>query len=208
MIYELFTTCLQLVGAAPQDNATGINIASYLTANAAARRLRRRTLEHRRDTSLGPRETPGDEGCCSRCSDGEIVLHLLPPIAGVAPASIQPCVVLSRILAVRSDIQAWEPPGDCPHYRSQLFGVFRSTFQRCYARLDTLRQRRSVFAPMPAVLAASSMFCCVSSAAIAFSFLHPNFLFVYLNQDHRVFFRDKGDYLEISRVLDRKEAYR
>ena len=25
---------------------------------------------------------------------------------------------------------------------------------------------------------------------------------------HRVFFRDKGDYLEISRVLDRKEAYR
>ena len=27
-------------------------------------------------------------------------------------------------------------------------------------------------------------------------------------QDHRVFFRDKGDYLEISRVLDRKQAYR
>jgi hypothetical protein len=27
-------------------------------------------------------------------------------------------------------------------------------------------------------------------------------------QDHRVFFRDHGDYLEISRVLDRKEAYR
>ena len=27
-------------------------------------------------------------------------------------------------------------------------------------------------------------------------------------QHHRVFFRDKGDYLEISRVLDRKEAYR
>jgi plasmid stabilization system protein ParE len=27
-------------------------------------------------------------------------------------------------------------------------------------------------------------------------------------QNHRVFFRDKGDYLEISRVLDRKEAYR
>jgi hypothetical protein len=27
-------------------------------------------------------------------------------------------------------------------------------------------------------------------------------------QDHRVFLRDKGDYLEISRVLDRKEAYR
>jgi hypothetical protein len=27
-------------------------------------------------------------------------------------------------------------------------------------------------------------------------------------QDYRVFFRDKGDYLEISRVLDRKEAYR
>ena len=27
-------------------------------------------------------------------------------------------------------------------------------------------------------------------------------------QDHRVFFRDKGDCLEISRVLDRKAAYR
>jgi plasmid stabilization system protein ParE len=27
-------------------------------------------------------------------------------------------------------------------------------------------------------------------------------------QDHRVFFRDKGTHLEISRVLDRKEAYR
>jgi hypothetical protein len=27
-------------------------------------------------------------------------------------------------------------------------------------------------------------------------------------QHHRIFFRDKGDYLEISRVLDRKEAYR
>jgi plasmid stabilization system protein ParE len=27
-------------------------------------------------------------------------------------------------------------------------------------------------------------------------------------QDHRVFFRDKGEYLEISRVLDRKVAYR
>jgi plasmid stabilization system protein ParE len=27
-------------------------------------------------------------------------------------------------------------------------------------------------------------------------------------QQHRVFFRDKGEYLEISRVLDRKEAYR
>ena len=27
-------------------------------------------------------------------------------------------------------------------------------------------------------------------------------------QNHRVFFRDKGEYLEISRVLDRKEAYR
>lgn len=27
-------------------------------------------------------------------------------------------------------------------------------------------------------------------------------------QDHRVFFRDRGDHLEISRVLDRKEAYR
>jgi plasmid stabilization system protein ParE len=27
-------------------------------------------------------------------------------------------------------------------------------------------------------------------------------------QSHRIFFRDKGDYLEISRVLDRKQAYR
>jgi hypothetical protein len=27
-------------------------------------------------------------------------------------------------------------------------------------------------------------------------------------QDHRVSFRDRGDYLEISRVLNRKEAYR
>lgn len=27
-------------------------------------------------------------------------------------------------------------------------------------------------------------------------------------QDHRVFFRDHGEHLEISRVLDRKEAYR
>jgi plasmid stabilization system protein ParE len=27
-------------------------------------------------------------------------------------------------------------------------------------------------------------------------------------QDHRIFFRDKGDRIEISRVLDRKEAYR
>jgi len=27
-------------------------------------------------------------------------------------------------------------------------------------------------------------------------------------QDHRIFFRDKGEYLEISRVLHRKEAYR
>jgi plasmid stabilization system protein ParE len=27
-------------------------------------------------------------------------------------------------------------------------------------------------------------------------------------QDHRIFFRDKGEYIEISRVLDRKEAYR
>jgi len=27
-------------------------------------------------------------------------------------------------------------------------------------------------------------------------------------QDHRVFFRDKGEYLEISRVLNRKGAYR
>jgi plasmid stabilization system protein ParE len=28
------------------------------------------------------------------------------------------------------------------------------------------------------------------------------------SQNHRIFFRDKGGYLEISRVLDRKEAYR
>lgn len=27
-------------------------------------------------------------------------------------------------------------------------------------------------------------------------------------QDHRVFFRDHGDYLKIERVLDRKDAYR
>ncbi|HEY1219444.1 MAG: type II toxin-antitoxin system RelE/ParE family toxin [Bryobacteraceae bacterium] len=27
-------------------------------------------------------------------------------------------------------------------------------------------------------------------------------------RDHRIFFRDKGDLLQISRVLDRKEAYR
>jgi plasmid stabilization system protein ParE len=27
-------------------------------------------------------------------------------------------------------------------------------------------------------------------------------------QDHRIFLRDKGESLEISRVLDRKEAYR
>lgn len=27
-------------------------------------------------------------------------------------------------------------------------------------------------------------------------------------QDHRIFFRDHGDYLKIERVLDRKEAYR
>ncbi len=27
-------------------------------------------------------------------------------------------------------------------------------------------------------------------------------------QQHRVFFRDRGDYLEILRVLDRKDAYR
>jgi plasmid stabilization system protein ParE len=27
-------------------------------------------------------------------------------------------------------------------------------------------------------------------------------------QDHRIFFRDRDDHLEISRVLDRKEAYR
>jgi hypothetical protein len=33
-------------------------------------------------------------------------------------------------------------------------------------------------------------------------------LFRLRSQDHRVFFPDKGEYLEISRVLDRKEAYR
>ncbi len=27
-------------------------------------------------------------------------------------------------------------------------------------------------------------------------------------QDHRIFFRDKGDFLEIARVLHRREAYR
>jgi mRNA-degrading endonuclease RelE of RelBE toxin-antitoxin system len=27
-------------------------------------------------------------------------------------------------------------------------------------------------------------------------------------QNYRIFFRDNGDYLEISRVLDRKDAYR
>jgi plasmid stabilization system protein ParE len=27
-------------------------------------------------------------------------------------------------------------------------------------------------------------------------------------QNHRIFFRDKGEYLEISRIRDRKEAYR
>lgn len=27
-------------------------------------------------------------------------------------------------------------------------------------------------------------------------------------QNHRVFFRDQSDYLEIDRILDRKEAYR
>jgi plasmid stabilization system protein ParE len=27
-------------------------------------------------------------------------------------------------------------------------------------------------------------------------------------QNHRILFRDRGDYLEISRVLDRKQAYR
>jgi plasmid stabilization system protein ParE len=27
-------------------------------------------------------------------------------------------------------------------------------------------------------------------------------------QNHRVFFRDKGEFIEIDRVLDRKEAYR
>ena len=27
-------------------------------------------------------------------------------------------------------------------------------------------------------------------------------------QDHRVFFRDHGDYVKIERVLDRKDAYR
>lgn len=33
-------------------------------------------------------------------------------------------------------------------------------------------------------------------------------LFRLRPQNHRILFRDKGDYLEISRVLDRKEAYR
>jgi plasmid stabilization system protein ParE len=33
-------------------------------------------------------------------------------------------------------------------------------------------------------------------------------LFRLRAQDHRVFFRDKGEYLEITRVLDRKDAYR
>lgn len=27
-------------------------------------------------------------------------------------------------------------------------------------------------------------------------------------QNHRVFFRNKGDYIEIDRILDRKDAYR
>ena len=27
-------------------------------------------------------------------------------------------------------------------------------------------------------------------------------------QNHRVFFRDKGEFIEIERVLDRKDAYR
>jgi hypothetical protein len=33
-------------------------------------------------------------------------------------------------------------------------------------------------------------------------------LFRLRAQNHRVFFRDRGDHLEILRVLDRKEAYR
>ena len=33
-------------------------------------------------------------------------------------------------------------------------------------------------------------------------------LFRLRAQDYRIFFRDRGDHLEISRVLDRKEAYR
>ena len=33
-------------------------------------------------------------------------------------------------------------------------------------------------------------------------------LFRLRAQDYRVLFRDKGEYLEISRVLDRKDAYR
>ena len=33
-------------------------------------------------------------------------------------------------------------------------------------------------------------------------------LFRLRAQDYRVFFRDKGEYVEITRVLDRKEAYR
>ena len=33
-------------------------------------------------------------------------------------------------------------------------------------------------------------------------------LFRLRAQDHRVFFRDHGDYVKIERVLDRKQAYR
>jgi hypothetical protein len=33
-------------------------------------------------------------------------------------------------------------------------------------------------------------------------------LFRLRSQNHRVFFREKDGYLEISRILDRKEAYR
>ena len=33
-------------------------------------------------------------------------------------------------------------------------------------------------------------------------------LFRLRAQDYRIFFRDKGESIEISRVLDRKEAYR
>ena len=33
-------------------------------------------------------------------------------------------------------------------------------------------------------------------------------LFRLRAQNHRIFFRDHGDYLKVERVLDRKEAYR
>jgi len=37
--------------------------------------------------------------------------------------------------------------------------------------------------------------------------IHPPLLRLRA-QDHRIFFRDKGDFLEILRLLHRKEAYR